>query len=252
MAGKSGGMGDQFWLNGYDIGADIQSFSEINGGFTPLPATAITHSAEARMGGPRTGSMNALSYWNPDADREHAVFSPLPTSDVLATYAHTSAIGGPSANLTAKQVSYDVQRGQDGSLMLPVPLLSNAYGLQWAFQATAGRRVDASATAAGAVTAYDQGSATPGAFGLTMYVHLFALSSGSVTIKLQESSDNGADAYADVTGATTGALSSAHQGLRIQTGAINVERYLKVVTTGTFTNADFSVSVVRHRVLTEF
>jgi hypothetical protein len=102
------------------------------------------------------------------------------------------------------------------------------------------------------VSPLDQLTASPGAFGLIMFVHLFAFTGTSVTIKLQSSSDNAGDAYADVTGATTSALSAARQGLRIATAAVDVERYLKVVTTGTFTNAQFAVSVYRHRTQTDY
>lgn len=252
MAGKSSGMGDQLWIGGYDLGADTNSLSAINGGFPTLPATSIVDSAEARFGGERTGDMTIVSYWNPDANQAHAVYSPLPTTDVVCTYAHTTSIGGPSANILAKQVDYQGARGQDGSFLLTVPMTSNGYGMQWAFQATAGKRTDASATAAAAVSPLDQLSASPGAFGGVMWVHLFSLGSGSVTIKLQESSDNSGDAYADVTGATTGAQASAPYAARIALGSIAVERYIKVVTTGTFTNAVLAVSFYRHRITTVY
>lgn len=252
MAGKTHGMGDQLWIGGYDLGADTNAINNIRCGQATLPATAITMDAEARFGGERDGGMEIVSYWNPDANQSHAVYSGLPTTDAIATYAHTTSIGGPSANIVAKQIDYSGNRQQDGSFLLTVPMQANGYGLQWAFQATAGKRTDASATAAAAVSPLDQGSASPGAFGLVMWVQLFTLGSGTVTVKLQESSDNGADAYADVTGATTVGLSAGRQAFRIATGAIDVERYLKVVTTGTFTDAVLSVSVYRHRIETVY
>lgn len=252
MAGKSTGMGDQLWVGGNDLGASTNSLSRIGGGPSPIDLTDITQSAHERKGGQRDGGMDVVSYFNPDAGAAHAVYSTLPTADVIVTYAHTTAIGGPSANLIGKQINYDGSRAQDGGFLLNVSAQANGFGLQWAFQATAGKRTDAAATAAAAVSPLDQLAATPGAFGLVMWVQLFSLGSGSVTIKLQESSDNAGDAYADVVGATTGALSSAPTAVRIATGLINVERYLKVVTTGTFTNAVFAVSAYRHRVDTVY
>lgn len=247
---KTHGMGDQYWLTGNDLGATVNSLSRISGGPAVLEFTDITESAFERKGGERDGGMTTVHYYDPAVS--HPVLSALPTTDVLASYVHTTAIGGPVANCVAKQIGYDPARAQDGGYLLTVDLQANSYGLQWAFLATAGKRTDTAATGAGSVSPLDQLTVSPGAFGLTMFVHLFAFTGTSVTIKLQESSDNGADAYADVVGATTGALTTAGQALRIQTGAINVERYLKVVTTGVFSNAVFGVSVYRHRVQTDF
>jgi hypothetical protein len=247
---KTHGMGDQLWLGGNDLGASTNSLNRIGGGPAPIVMTDITQSAVARQGGLLDGGMDITSYWDPTV--AHPVYSALPRTDIIVTYAHTTAIGGASANTVAKQVNYDGNRAQDGGYLMTVNAVANGYGVQWALQATAGKRTDASATAAGSVTALDQGSASPGAFGGVMWIHLFSLGSGTPTIKLQESSDNGADAYADVVGATTGALAAAPTAMRVELGAINVERYIKVVTTGTFTNAVFAVSFVRHRTLVVF
>lgn len=251
MAGKTHGMGAALWVGGYDVGASTNSLSRIGGGNTPIVMTDITQSAMAREGGERDGGMDVVSYWNPDAGGSHAVYSTLPTADVVATYANGTSIGSPSASCIGKQLNYDGNRAQDGGFLLNVSVQANGYGLSWGNLATAGMRTDASATAAAAVTAYDQGGASPGAFGLIMFVHLKSLGSGTPTIKLQESSDNGADAYADVVGATW-SPAGAPSATRIATGAIAVERYLKVVTTGTFTNAVFAVQVYRHRITTVY
>lgn len=253
MAGKSSGLGAQLYVGGYEIGASTNSLSRIAGGNAPIVMTDITQSAVAREGGQRTGGMDIVSYWNPDAGGSHDAYSPLPRTDAIATYvAYTPAIGTWSASCIGKQLNYDGNRAQDGGFLLNTTNESNGYGLQWGQLATAGMRTDTAATAAAAVSPLDLGSASPGAFGLVMFVQLKAFTGTSVTIKLQESSDNSGDAYADVTGATTGALTTAPQALRVATGSIAVERYLKVVTTGTFSNAVFAVQVYRHRIATVY
>lgn len=253
MAGKTSGLGAALWVGGYDLGASTNSLSRIGGGNTPIPMTDITQSAMAREGGERDGGMDIVSYWNPDPLGSHVAYSALPTVDEIATYAaYTPAIGVPSASCIGKQLNYDGNRAQDGGFLLNTSVLANGYGLSWGNLATAGMRTDTAATAAAAVSPLDQLSATPGAFGLVMFVHLKAFTGTSVTIKLQSSSDNAGDAYSDVTGATTAALTTAPQAVRIATGAIDIERYLKVVTTGTFSNAVFAVQVYRHRVLTVY
>jgi hypothetical protein len=146
----------------------------------------------------------------------------------------------------AKQVGYDPTRGGDGALSYNTAAQANGYGLEWGRQGTAGIRTDTTATNGSSV---DGLAAT--SFGLQAYLHVFAVTGTSVTVKLQESSDNGVgDAWADVVGgAFTAVNGGATDAQRIQT-TINlaVERYLRVVTTGTFTNAQFAVNIIRNQV----
>jgi hypothetical protein len=84
-----------------------------------------------------------------------------------------------------------------------------------------------------------------------MTVQLVAFTGTSVTVKLQSSSDDGAgDAFSDVSGATTGALTTVGASRVAVTGSL--ERYLRVVTTGTFTVANFVVSVTRNATAVSF
>jgi hypothetical protein len=78
---------------------------------------------------------------------------------------------------------------------------------------------------------------------------VFSVAGTSVTVKLQESSDNGTDPWADVTGGGFAAATPAAspQCQRIETANdLTVERYLRVVTTGTFTSAIFAVCIVKN------
>ncbi len=176
------------------------------------------------------------------------MWSGLVVTDRIVTYCRGTSLGSPSANLVAKQLNYDGTRDAEGNLTFALDCQSNGYGLEWGRQLTAGKRTDGSA---GNGTGVDFGAAS--AFGLQAYLHVFAFTGTSVTVKLQESSDNGgADAWADVTGGGFVAA-TAIGAQRIQTTrTLAVERYLRVVTTGTFTNAVFAVSVNRNESLTAF
>lgn len=247
---KQAGMGDGLFVGGWDLGGDIQALSRIGGGPAPWDTTDITQSAYSRLGLLRDGVLDAVVYLNKDTGRAHPRYSLLPTADTIATYCRGVTIGKPAASINAKQITYDPTRGADGSLTVAVNSVANGYGLEWGTSLTAAPRTDTTATTGASV---DLGSASPGAFGLQMYVHLMAFTGTSVTIKLQESSDDGAgDAFADVVGATTGALSADNQAVRVATGAINVERYLRVVTTGTFSEAVFHVMASRNPVTVTF
>jgi hypothetical protein len=245
---KQGGLGDNFYIAGYDVSGDLASIS-LSGGPSALAVTGIDKAAYERIGGLRTGAMSWQAWFNPATDRAHDRFSTLPTADVMCTYHRGTTLGNPAAAMVAKQTNYDGTRGDDGSFTFQVEAQSNAFGLEWGRQLTAGKRTDTTATNGSSVD-FGTGSTT---FGLQAYLHVFAFTGTSVTVKLQESSDNGAgDAWADVTGgAFTAATGITSQ--RIATSSSQtVERYLRVVTTGTFSNAVFAVVVNRNDTATAF
>lgn len=246
---KTAGMGDRLYLSGYDLSGDIGSLSRIAGGPRPLTVTGINKDGMERLGGKRDGGIDFMAYFNPSAAQAHARLSPLPSTDVLGTYLRGTTIGNPAASCVAKQVNYDPNRGEDGSLTMGVQLLSNGYGIEWGDQLTAGARTDTGATAG---TAVDFTASS--AFGLQAYLQVIAFSGTDVTITIQESSDNGADAYANVVGGgftqVTGITSQ-----RIATATnLAVERYLKVTTTTSagFTSVTFVVMVVRNGAVPTF
>lgn len=246
---KQSGLGDALFIAGYDLSGDINALGNIGGGPATLETTGIDKSAMERIGGVRDGRLQMTSYFNPATDRSHLRLSTLPTSDVIAAYFRGTALGGPSANIVAKQIGYDGTRGDDGSFTFTVEAQANSYGLEWGRSMTAGKRTDTTATNGSSV---DLGTGST-AFGLQAYLHVFAFTGTSVTVKLQESSDNGAgDAWADVAGGAFTAATGVTSERIATSGSQTVERYLRVVTTGTFTSAVFAVSVIRNDVATSF
>lgn len=246
---KQSGLGDALYIAGYDFSGDIGSVGAVGGGPAALEVTGIDKSAPERIGGLRDGRIDFTAFFNPAAGRAHPRLSLLPTTDVIMTYFRGTALGGASANLVAKQLNYDGSRGDDGAFTFAGANQGNGYGLEWGTSMTAGKRTDSTATN-GASVDFGTGSTS---WGLQAYLHVFAFTGTSVTVKLQESSDNGgADAWADVTGgAFTAATGITSQRIATASGQ-TVERYLRVVTTGTFSDAVFAVSVNRNVVATSF
>lgn len=242
---KQSGLGDNLYVDGANISGDIQQLGNISGGPALLDLTDITRSAYERQGGLRNGTMDVASFFNDATGRAHLTLRGLPTTDRILTYCRGTSIGSPAASMVAKQIGYDGSRPADASYILSVNAQSNGYGIEWGELLTAGARTDTVATNG---TALDYGAliATTN-FGLQMYVHLMAFTGTSVTVAVQSSTDNAVgDAYAAVTGATSGAL-SAVGAVRVATANnVAVERWLRVVTTGTFSNAVFAVNVVRN------
>jgi hypothetical protein len=239
---KQSGLGDRLFVAGYNLSGDIGSIGRIGGGPATLDVTGIDKEAPERLGGVRDGGIEFSAFFNDAAGQAHPRLKLLPTADQIVTYCRGTTLGNPGAALVGKQINYDPTRGQDGSLTIAVQALANGYGLEWGRQGTAGIRTDTGATNGSSI---DDGAAS--AFGLQAYLHVFAFTGTSVTVKIQESSDNGgADAWADVVGgaftAATGITSE-----RIATASnLAVERYLRVVTTGTFSDAQFHVLIVRN------
>lgn len=244
---KRHGLGDGLFLGGYDLSGDTNSLGKIGGGIGTIDVTDITQSAVERRGGLRDGGIDWVSYFNPTALKAHATLSSRPTTDRHLMYCRGAALGGRAACLVGKQIDYAPNRGADGSLTIALSAQSNGYGIEWGTLVTAGKRTDTTATSGSSV---DFLAST--AFGLQAYLQVFSVVGTSVTVALQESSDNGVgDPWAAVTGGAFAAATSgaSPQAQRIATGrTLTVERYLRVVTTGTFTSAVFAVAVVKNEV----
>ncbi len=245
---KSSGLGDNLYVGGFDLSGDIGSIASIGGGNKPLELTGIDKSAYERAGGVRDGQLEFSAFFNPDPAQAHPVLSALPTADVIVSYFRGTTLGNGAASMVGKQIGYDGSRNEDGSLTFKVQAQANGFGLEWGTQLTAGKRTDGSATNGTGVD-----FAASSAFGLQAYLQVFAFAGTSVTVKLQHSNDNGGgDAYADLAGGAFTAVTAAPASQRIANITNPVKQWLRVVTTGTFSNAVFVVMVARNLTATVF
>lgn len=232
---KQGGLGDNFYVDGIDISNDTGALTGLSTPRTSEVNTGIDKYAMERILLKRDGMVSAAMHWNPA--RAHLAFRALPTTNRVFSYFRGAGIGSPALSMVAKQINYDGSREASGMFPFTVDVQSTDYGAEWGEQLTAGKRTDAAATNGSSL---DGAAATT--FGGQMWAHLFAFTGTSVTIKIQDSADNAA--WLDLAGATTGAISTV-QGVRIAvTGT--VRRYLRVVTTGAFSNAVFAVHFTRN------
>ncbi|MFB4273031.1 hypothetical protein [Nonomuraea sp. GTA35] len=243
---KQSGLGDAFWLDGYDLSGDVGSLGRIGGGLAGTQdTTGINKYAMERTGLARDGSLEWTAFFNPAVGAAHEVLSTLPLTNRIATYGRGTGLGSPAACLVGRQINYDPSRAADGSLTISVQALADGHGLEWGVQATPGVRTDTGATNGASL---DGGASS--AFGLQAWLQVISFTGTDATVKLQESSDNGgADAWADVTGGGFAQITSAPGAQRIQTGrSLTVERYLRVatVTSGGFSALSFVVVVTRN------
>lgn len=238
---KQSGLGDNLYVAGYDLSGDINSAGRIGGGPAALDVTAINKSGMERIGGVRDGGIDFTAYFNPSDNQSHDRLENLPTADVQLHYCRGTTLGNPGAALISKQINYDGSRGDDGSFTFAVQALANSYGLEWGRQLTAGKRTDSTATNGASID-----TTAAASFGAQAYLQVFAFTGTSVTVKVQDSADD--SSFADVTGLTfTAATGITTERLATANNA-TIRRYLRAVTTGTFSDAVFAVIVVKNEI----
>lgn len=238
---KQTGLGDNLYISAFDISGDVGSIGSISSPRGTTEVTAIDKSGVERLFTTKDGQITFQSFFNDAAGRSFPALSTLPLADRIVSYFRGTVLNSPACSMVAKQLNFDPTRAANGALTLDVQAQANGFGLEWGRQATAGKVTAASASS---IASIDGGAAS--SFGLQAYLHIFSVASGTPTVKLQESSDNGVgDAWADVVGG--GFTINAAGSQRIATAAnLAVERYLRVTTTGTFTNLVFAVVVARN------
>ena len=242
---KSGGLGDNLYVGGVDVSGDINSLSRIGGGPNPLDFTDITQSANAREGGLKDGSIEFVSYMNDSTGRAHETFSALPYTDVQVYYARGTTLGNQAACLISKQITYDPTRGQDAMLTFQVQALANGFGLEWGNQLTAGKRTDTAATN-GASVDFTAASS----FGWQAYLQVFSFTGTSCTVTLEDSAND--IAFLGFTSSAFVAATAVGTQRIFGTASSTVRRYVRAVTSGTFSECTFAVALVKNESLTNF
>lgn len=242
---KQSGLGMNFYIGGYNISGDVSALDNISSPMGVLESTGIDKFAIERLPAHSDGHAEGSTLFNKATGQQHLALRSLARTDVGVYGAVGTAIGDPAFAMIAKQITYDLNRGDDGSLTTKFTAEANSYGLDWGRQLTAGPRTDTTATNG---TSLDLGTGST-AFGLQAYLQVFSFTGTSCTVTLQESSDDGAgDAFAAVTGGAF-AAATGRGDQRIQTArGLTVERYLRVVTSGTFSECTFAVMVNRNPV----
>lgn len=246
MSGKTSGLGDNFYVGGYDLSGSVASLDKIACPMGPLDVTGIKSSAHERIGGLRDGEMDWTMFLDYDASVspywQDALHS-LPTTDTVACYLHGNALGNAAAAVNGKQVNYDPTRDNKGNLTFKVQVLGNSYGLEWGDQLTAGLRTDTTAT-----TGTDVDEIASSSHGAQAYIQVTSVVGTSATVKIRHSSDN--STYADLITFSTVNAGSVLAERQAVTGT--VDRYLEVVSSGTFTSLTFAIVWVRNAAAVSF
>lgn len=237
---KQSGIGASLFVGTADISGDVGAITSAEISRGVFDVTAINASAIERIVGRRDGQASFAAFWNVSAGQAHATLSTLARTDVICSAFIGSTVGYPAWSMTAKQLDYATNLGEDGSLGATVNMTANGYGLEWGEMLSAGKESFATGTVNG--TSID--GLASSAFGASAYLQVFSVASGTATFAVQDSADN--ITFNNVTGlAFTGATGATTQ--RLQTAAgLTVARYLRVQGTGVHGAAVFALNVCRY------
>ena len=239
MAKKSG-LGGLFFVHGFDLSGDVGSLGRISASKQTLDATSIDKSAVERLLGLADGAIEFNTFFNDVAGASHLALRTVPTTDIIAMYVQGGSVGDVAGCLVGKQNNYDHERGEDGSFSATVLVEANTTPLEWCETITSG--VDTFGSS-GTGSSKDDSAGTSN--GIRAYLQVVDIDSGTPTVTIEESSDDGAgDAFATLLSFAAVADGSEPTAER-KTATGTIERYLRLNVTGTFTNADIVVAYQR-------
>jgi len=242
------GVGGRFFLDAVDLSGNAGMLNRLMMEAGQQNTTTIQDGAMARTATLRHGALDWRGYF--DDAGPHAALSSLPATDRQVSYYHRATLGAPVWAMIAKQVTHS-QDVNNGELHVDVTTIANNYGLELGHSLTAGKQ---NSTGAENLTGYDDTEvAADTNFGLQAFLHVFTFAGTSVDIQIQDSDDDGSvDPYADVTGGSFTTVTATGTE-RIATGRTQaVKRWLRIELSGTYTNLDFAVSVIRNDTAVSF
>ena len=239
---KVNGLNVRLYVEGYDLSGDANAISAMGYTNELLDVTTLDVSAQKRLVGIVDSEVTVDAWFDNAASKQHAVWTSnsgkLPTADQDVLIPMGAAVADPCVGLVAKQGTYTTAKAPGSAITATAAYSANGSAVEFGEMMTAHDDTHASA---GSGTVVDSGAAsTNGGAG---YLQVLSVASGSVTVNLQESTSSGGS-YSNFMTFSTVAAAAAPTSERV-TMSGNVARYLKVTTTGTFSNAVIAVGFVR-------
>ena len=233
---KQTGLADAFYIDGHDLSGDVTSLDTVSAKRPTIEVPNLSKPAMVRLPGHADGEISFTTWFDDGTDLSHTALSVLPTGDVVALYCRGTAADSPAAMLVAKQVNYDPTKGQDRAWSASVQCLGQGTPLAW------GKLFAAEATqaSAGSTSSKDDGASTSN--GLEAVLQIKSISSGTPTFKIEDSPNN--SSWSDLLTFSAVADGAEPSGERkVVSGTVN--RYLRITSTGSFSDAVFIVAYRR-------
>jgi len=238
---KVSGLNVRLFVMGNDLSGDANALDGAGYSQETLETTALESAAASRITGLADGSLTVNGYFDNAANKIHPTFTSnsgkIPTADQVVLAPMGSAVGSPMCGISAKETSYSVSRGTGSAITVSSAFSGNGMGGEFGVMLTAFDDTHSSATNGTAVD--NSASSANGGAG---YLQAISLASGNVVVKIQHSADN--SSWSDLISYSSLATSGVPTAVRTEvTGTVN--RYLRVVSTGTFSNAKIAVGFAR-------
>jgi len=226
---------------GYDLSGDANALDSMGYTQETLETTALNSAAASRIVGLVDGALTVNGYFDNAAGKIHPVFTSnsgkLPTDDQVVLVPMGAAVGDPSVGISAKEAEYNVSRSTGSAITVSSSFNGNGMGGEFGVMLTAHDDTHSSASSGSSVD--NSASSSSGGSG---YLQVFSLGSGSVIVKLQESTND--SSWTDFMTFSTVGNSGAPTAERLVMSG-TVARYIRVQSTGTFTNAKIAVGFSR-------
>ena len=230
---KKAGLGQSLFQGNFDISGDTSTISSWSTPVGMLDVTGIDKSAFERIQGVSGAEISYNVFFNDSAGAAHLA-SRVPSTATNLTWALGSSVGDAAGMVAAITSSYDPTRAADGMLTFDIEAVGNATYPVWGVMLTSGSDTHTEATNG---TTVDQGAQTTA--GAEAILHVTSFTGSNFTATVQDSSNGSSwgtlKAFTQVTGV----------GNERVTVSGTVERYVRVISAGTFNPVTFAVSFRR-------
>lgn len=238
---KQSGLNVRLYVMGNDLSGDANAVDSMGYTQALLETTPLNAAAATRITGLADGGVTVNGYFDNAANKIHATFTSnsgkLPTADQVVLIPLNSGVGDPAIGISAKESDYTVNRSPGSAITVSSTFTGNGMGGEFGAMLTAHDDTHSSASNGTAVD--NTASSASGGSG---YLQIMSLASGSVTVKIQHSANN--STWADLITFTAAGTSDVPKAQRSEvTGTVN--RYLRIASTGTFSNAKIAAQFAR-------
>ena len=230
---KKAGLAQKLFHGSFDLSGDVGAINNWSTPVAVLDATGIDKSANERLQGLVSGSLSFNAFFNDAAAAAHVALR-VPTTGAPVTWAIGQSVGDVAGMTQSVGTGYDPTRGADGGLTFDVGMESYTTLPVWGVMLTPGLKTD---TGAANGATLDQSAQTTA--GAEAILHVTSFTGSNFTATVQDSSNGSSwstlKAFTQVTDV----------GNERVTVSGTVERYVRVISAGTFNPVSFAVSFRR-------